>query len=320
MNYFNKWTVSFPLPNPIGTVLKRNSQSFGTGLLSHSAKTFATTMKLPPIQAEEFLGLHFNLGNKLGYTINGIAGEIKTCQYNFIYVPPHTGCEISVQKGAYESLGIQFPAEYLKILKELFPILDIMLKKIKHKELFAISSNHINCNAEMLQEINYLLENKPAEQGTDATASTVASELIRLKLSSFLIACLFDLSAKANHSVSNDAIRHKIETARSYLLDHLREPLSVDRLSKKVDLEEHKLRKYFKVMYKCTMLDFVRDARLEKAKALLIETELPIEKIGLATGNKNFPHFSNSFKKKYGYSPREFRDKLGSGNKETETQ
>jgi AraC-like DNA-binding protein/RNase P/RNase MRP subunit p29 len=311
MSFFNKRVISFPLPGPVGTTFHKNGQSYGRGLLSISDATFATTMKLPAIQVEEFLGVHFNLGTKLSYSINGISGEIKNCQYNFIYVP-QTECEVTVQKGPYESLRIQIPTDYLKVLKELFPILDIMLKKVRLKEPSAVSSNHINCSAQIQQDLKYLSEANFAEQATEP-AATMVSEIVRVKVSSLLIDCLSDLTNKANHFVSREAYRQKVEIARSYLLDHLKDKFSVERIAKKVGLEEHKLRKYFKAMYKCTMMDFLHDARLEKAKALLLDTDLSIERIGRAIGQKNLPHFSNSFRKKYGYSPREFRDKLWKG-------
>jgi len=319
MSLFNKWMVSFPLPSPIGGSFNEDLESGGTGLLSHSQNTFPSGMKLPPIQTEEFLGLHINLGNKLSYSINGISGEIRTCQYNFIYVP-QTECEVSVQKGTYESLSIHFPLDYLIVMKEFFPILGALLEKAKFKEPSAISSNHINCSAEMLLDIKYLLENKNVQQTTGYDVANLATEIIRLKVGSFLISCLFDLTNKANQFVSRESDRDKVESARLYLLDHMKERFSADRLAEKVGMEKHKLRRAFKVMFKRTMLDFLNDARLEKAKSLLRDTDLPIEKIGMAIGINKLSNFSYFFKNKYGLSPRALRDELTSdGEKRNKT-
>jgi AraC-like DNA-binding protein len=312
---FNKWTISFPLPSPIAAILKSAGHTHGVGILSHTEKTFASAMKLPPVQAEEFLGLHFNLGTKLGYAVKGISGVIKTCQYNFIYVPA-SECEIVVQKGTYESLRIQFPPEYFEALRELFPILDSIRERVALKQPVAVSANHINCSPEITQEIKYLLEAKSTDHTTESEVSDMAFEIIKLKGSSLLIACLFDLEKKANQLISRDTDKQKVELARSYILDHLNERFSADKVARKAEMQEYKLRKDFKAMYKSTMLKFHRHARLEKAKALLANTDLSVESIGRAIGSNNLPHFSNSFKKKYGYSPREFRDKLRSGSKE----
>ena len=51
--------------------------------------------------------------------------------------------------------------------------------------------------------------------------------------------------------------------------------------------------------------------RLEKAKEMLTDSDLKIKEIALYTGYQDELYFSKVFKKKYGVSPRMFRQKNG---------
>jgi AraC family transcriptional regulator, transcriptional activator of pobA len=47
---------------------------------------------------------------------------------------------------------------------------------------------------------------------------------------------------------------------------------------------------------------------IDKAKALLWSTEMPVSELAYILGFENPPHFTRLFKQKTGYSPREYRD------------
>ena len=56
-----------------------------------------------------------------------------------------------------------------------------------------------------------------------------------------------------------------------------------------------------------TLHSYLIDYRLGEALKILLNTDESIESIALKTGFKNSTHFSNSFKKKYGSRPSEYR-------------
>ena len=54
-------------------------------------------------------------------------------------------------------------------------------------------------------------------------------------------------------------------------------------------------------------MQFLEMRRIEKAKHLLLTTDLPVQQIGLHTGFPNAQHFSVRFRQLAGQSPRAFR-------------
>jgi AraC family transcriptional regulator len=67
----------------------------------------------------------------------------------------------------------------------------------------------------------------------------------------------------------------------------------------------------FSLLFKeCTGLapvKFLEARRIEKARHLLLTTDLPVQQIGLQVGFSNAQHFSTRFRKLTGQSPRAFR-------------
>lgn len=56
-------------------------------------------------------------------------------------------------------------------------------------------------------------------------------------------------------------------------------------------------------------MDFVNEYRLEVSCQMLLTTELNITEIGIACGFNHLSYFSKMFREKYGYTPREYREK-----------
>lgn len=52
---------------------------------------------------------------------------------------------------------------------------------------------------------------------------------------------------------------------------------------------------------------WIIEHRLEKAKAMLLKSDVPAQDVGYMVGFKNRSHFSQAFKKRYGYAPDNYR-------------
>ncbi len=63
----------------------------------------------------------------------------------------------------------------------------------------------------------------------------------------------------------------------------------------------------FSARFGCAPCAYQRKARLQKARKLLVETELPVQMIGYAVGLENPTHFSRLFRREIGFSPTELR-------------
>ena len=92
----------------------------------------------------------------------------------------------------------------------------------------------------------------------------------------------------------------------AYILGNLKGDLSVDRLCRVFKLSRVDLYACFKHAFQTTPAEFIRRARLERAKELL-ETPLSVTQIARETGICDYNYFSKIFKARFGVSPREYR-------------
>ncbi len=98
----------------------------------------------------------------------------------------------------------------------------------------------------------------------------------------------------------------KILEAREVLVKNLQNPPTIEKLSKKVGINQSKLKAGFKKVFDKPVKTWLRDKRLEMAKLLLLEDTLSIREIAKSVGYSNQSHFSNRFKEKYGALPKDF--------------
>jgi len=70
----------------------------------------------------------------------------------------------------------------------------------------------------------------------------------------------------------------------------------------------HFLRVFFQITG-ATPIEYRNHIRLEHAQDLLLDGELSVEEIGLSLGYSSASYFSSAFKKKYGLSPKQYRQK-----------
>lgn len=100
---------------------------------------------------------------------------------------------------------------------------------------------------------------------------------------------------------------HKLSSVIQYIDDHLAQDLTVTELSEVVHHHPNYFIRFFKNHLGMTPMAFVYERRLEKAKQLLVASELTIGEIAHATGFHDIFHFSKAFKHKIGVAPSEFR-------------
>ncbi|WP_239551532.1 helix-turn-helix transcriptional regulator [Paenibacillus elgii] len=91
--------------------------------------------------------------------------------------------------------------------------------------------------------------------------------------------------------------------SRDILLQTLAQPPSLLALSRKISLNDYKLKIGFKEVFEMTVFEFVRRQRLEKAWVLLENGSLNVSQAASLVGYNNFSHFAALFKKTYGVNP-----------------
>ena len=90
-------------------------------------------------------------------------------------------------------------------------------------------------------------------------------------------------------------------------------PLSLGHLARTAHVTPEHLCRLFRRHLGMGPLECAGLARLERAASLLVRTNLPIREVADTSGFVSPYHFSNKFRKVYGYSPRDYRMSMHSG-------
>ncbi len=93
-----------------------------------------------------------------------------------------------------------------------------------------------------------------------------------------------------------------------YIRDNLDVPLSVKKLSTLFDVSSRTLERRFKETLNCSPEDEIIRLRLERAKMLLRDSNLPIHAISRQTGFSTSEYFSSLFRRKCEMTPSQYRN------------
>ncbi|WP_069999747.1 response regulator [Cellulosilyticum sp. I15G10I2] len=114
-------------------------------------------------------------------------------------------------------------------------------------------------------------------------------------------ACTNVLTKKNEHS------NQCIEKAKAYIKEHYKKDISLEEVSRKVDISLYYFSKLFKNVVGENFIDYLTRIRIEAAKALLYD-EMSIKEVALEVGYRDSNYFSRLFKKCVGITPTEFKE------------
>lgn len=81
-------------------------------------------------------------------------------------------------------------------------------------------------------------------------------------------------------------------------------------MSKEVGMNKTLLNREFLRVFGQTVHEYSINKKIEKAKLLLVNTDLPIYEIAEQIGYKNATHFSAAFKRQEGTTPKKFKTNI----------
>lgn len=100
----------------------------------------------------------------------------------------------------------------------------------------------------------------------------------------------------------------EIDEVIAYIHQHLDEPLLLEHLAKEVSYSPYHFTRIFKARVGLPPLYYVSAARLQKAKDLLLRTNLGIRDIALEIGQQSLGTFTTRFTERVGVTPSSFRN------------
>ncbi len=112
---------------------------------------------------------------------------------------------------------------------------------------------------------------------------------------------------KSSLSVALGSRNLHLISAIQVMTETVEEPLPLVKICEILKISRRQLERLFKRYTQQSPIQFYYSLRLEKAHALLVETNMSITEIATATGFNSASHLSRQFKAKYNISPTSFR-------------
>ncbi len=162
--------------------------------------------------------------------------------------------------------------------------------------VYSIVSEHYDALAACLDACDEINKTKP--EGYDL--------YIKGKLFEFF----FVLSNRCRNEKNPRTIKSlgKIKIILKFVENNYMHKISVSEVADRVDFSESHFMRYFKENMGTSFVEYLRDYRLTMAARLLLVSDASILNIAEEVGFDNLSYFNRAFKKKYGVTPREYRN------------
>ena len=94
-----------------------------------------------------------------------------------------------------------------------------------------------------------------------------------------------------------------IEKISAYLLKNIDQNIPISNLSDRFGITARRLQQGFKLLFGKNVHEYIVQNRLDKAKKMLRDSNIPVKSIALTLGYKDVQNFSAAYKKRYNQSP-----------------
>ena len=111
------------------------------------------------------------------------------------------------------------------------------------------------------------------------------------------------------HTKKNEHENSLVQRAKEYINGNYKKDLSLDELSKELDISPYYFSKLFKEETGSNFVEYLTGLRMDRAKELLKDESLSMKEICAAIGYSDPNYFSRIFKKNIGLTPTEYRER-----------
>ena len=202
------------------------------------------------------------------------------------------------QTGTVDYYTFLFPLKYISFRKD-----DMLDEKL----LEPLNSGHlmicprVKDTAKELCE--QLIEIYMAKK--DESESKIATQ-VRTKI--ILLQFILEMWKKGFVIENDTSGRNTVEKEMvSYIQQNFTGKISLREFGEQFHLSEKYISRYFKEHFHITLSQYVTYLRLEHAKQLLQDTDIPVTDVAMQSGYQNVSYFIRSFQKAYAVSPLKYR-------------
>lgn len=204
------------------------------------------------------------------------------------------------QTGNVDYFTFLFPLKYISFRTD-----DILDDKL----LEPLNSGHLIINPEIKDTVKEQCEQLVEIYGAKKEESQ-SKITAQIKTKIILLQFILELW-KRGFIVENDTSgKNTVEKEMvSYIQQNFTGKILLKEFGEQFHLSEKYISRYFKEHFHITISQYVTYLRLEHAKHLLQDTDIPVTEVAMQSGYQNVSYFIRSFKKTYGMSPLKYRNK-----------
>jgi AraC family transcriptional activator of pyochelin receptor len=273
--------------------------------LTHSISNYQKLGNSTTSNNTDLVRLHFGLKGNYEFSYKQLDKRFDLVggHHNIMY---SNGFDIEIENKTFEieTFGIQFP-------KELF----IDFTQNANDQIKRFSENILLGKSDLLSQnwgaIDYSIE-QVIRQIINCNYSTELKKMFLLSKSiELLVLSAESYSYSENKKeifVKNKSDKEKIIAVRDLINENLNCPPNLNQIAKTIGLNEYKLKRGFKEVFNNTVFGYLTEQRLNLAMQYLKDTQKTSSEIAYSLGYATPQHFSNAFKKKFGFAPNSVRN------------
>lgn len=205
--------------------------------------------------------------------------------------------------------------------------IEVELKKCSYKatvdllrtyiDQLYLEHHDVNIISKRLQDLAKMILSIAEEMGvTDNNELVVQMEKLKIKYLLYnnkhdacneiikMVDIIFD-KMNIKGKLSDDGMKSVID----YIERNLRRGISLEDVANHVNISTYYLSKIFKKEMGVNFITYVTDRKMDMAKEMLVNTDIPVLNIALDLAYNEANYFSKAFKKKTGLTPSEYREK-----------
>lgn len=249
-----------------------------------------------------FIKLHFEMEGDNQYVPDNAAERtiyIPGGHYNLFYLPKIKG-ELRYKTSKRKTLEITFTEAYLR--KLFYPNFELtvpfLAEAIVQHKAFTMWETSKSISPQLYGLIEDILQCNYSGKIKTAYLESKVVEIL-----SHLFSLIIRNDNTEDTILINETDFMKIQAVEQILKSRFREKHSLKSIAAEVGLNDFKIKKYFKIVFGTTVFSYLTQIKMEYAKMFLLENNCTIAEVSEGLGYKNQHHFTNVFKKTFGYLP-----------------
>ena len=103
---------------------------------------------------------------------------------------------------------------------------------------------------------------------------------------------------------------HRLKTILTYIHEHYADKITLDELAAAINLSRNECSRFFKRSANCSLFEYILNYRISKGSEMLRSGDKSVKEVAYEVGFRDMSYFITSFKKRTGYTPKEYQRKM----------